>query len=596
METVKVESTQPIPTIATESGDIAVRLIAVLLSVKSDIKVTRLTDSATWADLHLDSLDLIAVLVELENEFDLPPDAIDFQSVSTYGELKAFLQNHLNGEQVTTNEINSDSLSNGKTACKEVSDFIEHLRQGTALPFIAGQHFEDVREKAALYQTVREWMETKGTTWYGISLKGGSRTRTEVLFEGGCGKKDALVFSINHYLGLHRHIGVIAAAQRAVSTFGAGCGTSSTSGGYSELHKNFERAFCEFIEKEAGIVFPTGYTANVGAICALVGRGDRVVLDREIHASVFDGCRLSGAKIVVFAHNDVEDLKRILRRKHAGGTTLVVLESVYSMGGADADLRSLVDAAHEQNALVMVDESHAFGFYGTRGAGASEAQGVLAEVDIYMTTMSKSLASVGGIIAGNKDLIELIRCTSRSLLFQACAPASSIAAAYTALDLIRKGYGRNELWSNTEHFRDGVKQLDLPTAGTSPIVPVFTASSYSARQAAKRLLENGIYTPPITYPAVAHDQSRLRFTISAEHKKSDLDCALHALDAARPVFAETLPIAANHNGFPLNNFNGNGEVMQTKFSYLEELCAGVLTSEENLLTLARKVGSLNGVR
>jgi len=265
------------------------------------------------------------------------------------------------------------------------------------------------------------------------------------------------------------------------------------------------------------------------------------------------------------------------------------------MGGADADLRSLIDAAHEQGALVMVDESHGFGFYGKRGAGGCEAQGVLADVDIYMTTMSKSLASVGGVIAGDKDLIELIRCTSRALLFQACAPASSIAAAYAALDLIQKGYGRAQLWANTEHFRNGIKRLDLPTGGTSPIVPVYTKSSYTARQAAQKLLEQCVYTPPITYPAVAHDQSRLRFTLTAAHKNSDIDRALAALDTIRSIFAENEPTKIKSNGFQTDSMNGNAGMPQTNFDYIEALHSGVLPPEGNLSALARTVKSFGSI-
>lgn len=555
------------------------QLIEVLRRVKSDIAVERITDAATWADLHLDSLDLVAALVELENEFDLPSNSIDFAKITTFGELIQTLATANNGEQSKV-----DSAPNQNIQSNGIGEFVEHLRQGTALTFLAKQTFADVRDKAALYRAVRGWSAANGTNLYNVSLKGGSRPHTDV-FAGETENKNALVFSVNHYLALHRHPEVIAAARRATDTHGTGCGTSSASGGYSELHKSLELNLSEFVEQEAGIIFPTGYTANLGAICALVGRGDRVVVDREIHASIYDGCRLSGAKIEPFVHNDVRDLDRALSRKHAG-TTLVIVESVYSMGGADADLRALIETAHRHNALIMVDESHAFGFYGARGAGLAEAQNVLADVDVFMTTMSKSLASVGGFIAGRRDLVELIRGTSRALNFQACAPASSIAAAGVALDLIKDGYGREKLWANTNYFRQGLTDLDLPTAGTSPVVPVFADSALAARMAAQMLFEKGIYTPPITYPAVPMDASRLRFTITAAHSTADLDRALSALnsigkDAAKAVNeTETQSFRTN---------NGQKSLDENEARLIELIVSGEFVFDGGIADLGRKI-------
>ncbi len=511
----------------------------VICEVKPSLADRQFSLDATWAELGIDSLDLQSIIAGLEARLDIPPVDGQIGNIHTPASLLRFIQQHL---KPITSTGTAASASRATVEAVEAKDgvkaFAHQLRLGSAMSFVTAAQCADVRHKGALFAAVRSWTESRHGALYNVYLKGGSAPRTEI----GIGemRTDAKVriFSTNHYLGLHRHPEVLQAATQALETHGAGVGTSAPSGGYTEMHRRLEDNLTNVVGKEAGIIFPTGYTANLGTIAALCGRGDRVIVDKEIHASVVDGCRLSGATIESFRHNDVSDLDRVLDRKHAG-TTLVVVESVYSMGGDDCDLPSIINIAHAHGALVMVDESHSFGFYGPGGAGLSEARGVLDQVDLFMTTMSKSLASLGGFVAGDRELIDLIRWSSRSFIFQACATPASIASAEAALRLIGEGYGCEQLWMNTRRFREGLTKIGLTSPGSSPVVTIPARTASAARRASRALLELGVFAPAIIHPAVALDESRLRFTITASHTAEDIDWALGALDETKELLSVT---------------------------------------------------------
>ncbi|MEK6299972.1 MAG: aminotransferase class I/II-fold pyridoxal phosphate-dependent enzyme [Acidobacteriota bacterium] len=404
------------------------RLREVICEVKPSLAGREFSLDATWAELGIDSLDLQSIIAGLEARLDIPPVDGQIGNIHTPASLLRFIQQHLKPIALTDTAASaSHATAEAAEANDGVKSFANQLRLGSAMSFVTAAHCADVRHKGALFAAVRSWTEQRHGALYNIYLKGGSAPRAEIGIGEMKTDEKVRIFSTNHYLGLHRHPEVLQAAKLALETHGAGVGTSAPSGGYTEMHRRLEDNLTNFVRKEAGIIFPTGYTANLGTIAALCGRGDRVIVDKEIHASVVDGCRLSGATTEAFRHNDVGDLERVLNRQH-GGTTLVVVESVYSMGGDDCDLASIIKTAHAHDALVMVDESHSFGFYGRDGAGLSEACGVLDQVDLFMTTMSKSLASLGGFVAGDRELIDLIRWSSRSFIFQACATPASIAS------------------------------------------------------------------------------------------------------------------------------------------------------------------------
>ena len=511
----------------------------VISEVKPSLAGRQFSLDATWAELGIDSLDLQSIIAGLETRLEMHFVDDHIGNIHTPASLLRSTQQHLTQIASTANVAHASRAS---AEAVEINDglksFGRQLRLGSAMSFVTAAQCADVRHKSALFAAVRSWTEQRHGSLYNVYLKGGSAPRAEIGVGPMSIDEPVRIFSTNHYLGLHRHPAVLQAARQALETHGAGVGTSAPSGGYTEMHRRLENSLSNFVGKEAGIIFPTGYTANLGTIAALCGRGDRVIVDKEIHASVVDGCRLSGAAIEAFRHNDVSDLELVLNREHSG-TTLVVVESVYSMGGDDSDLASIVKIAHEHGALVMVDESHAFGFYGRDGGGLSEACGVLAEVDLFMTTMSKSLGSLGGFVAGDRELIDLIRWSSRAFIFQACATPASIASAEAALRLIGEGCGRARLWVNTRRFREGAVRIGLSSPGNSPIVTIPARSAGAARRAARALLERGVFAPAIIHPAVALDESRLRFTITASHTVEDLDCALDALGETKDLLSAT---------------------------------------------------------
>lgn len=530
----------------------------VIYEVKPSLAGGQFNLDATWAELGIDSLDLQSIIAGLETRLDIPPVDGQIGNIHTPASLLRFIQQHSKPIESIGTAASAPGASRATAEPVEANDgvkaFAHQLRLGAAMSFVTAAQCADVRHKGALFAAVRSWTEKRHGALYNVYLKGGSAPRAEIGIGEMRTDEKVRIFSTNHYLGLHRHPEVLQAATQALETHGAGVGTSAPSGGYTEMHRRLEESLTNFVGKEAGIIFPTGYTANLGTIAALCGRGDRVIVDKEIHASVVDGCRLSGATIESFRHNDVGDLERVLDRRHSG-TTLVVVESVYSMGGDDCDLPSIINIAHALGALVMVDESHSFGFYGPRGAGLSEACGVLAEVDLFMTTMSKSLASLGGFVAGDRELIDLIRWSSRSFIFQACATPASIASAEAALRLISEGYGREELWLNTRRFREGLAQIGLTSPGNSPIVTIPARTAGAARRGSRALLELGVFAPAIIHPAVALDESRLRFTITASHIAEDIDWALGALDKTRELLNVTEETGPRRRE---SNANGGG--------------------------------------
>lgn len=516
--------------IGADARTIADAVYACLRAARPSLESVEIPDQATWSELGLDSLDVVTIVADLERQFEISLDA-HVGNMYTVGELIA-------GSSRVLEESNDGASTSNAFGVTEIDHLVEHLKCGNALSFVSAASCSHVTHRAALFRAVRESVEARHGQMFGVYLRGGSAASGVVVSRDGLRASPARVFSSNHYLGLHRHPEVLSAASRALETYGIGTGTSAASGGYTELHHLLENELTEFVGKDAGILFPTGYTANLGAISALLQRNDRAIVDREVHASIIDGCRLAGATVSAFRHNDPEDLERLLKRPHSG-TSLVIIESVYSMGGDNADLRELTRIAHEYGALILVDESHAFGFHGERGAGLAEQCGVLNEIDLYMTTLSKALASVGGFVAGDQSLIELIRWSSRTYIFQACAPPPSTAATRAALGLIRTGYGREKLWASTRFLRRQIGQLGLRTAGESPIVPVFSATVASVRDAARILLSHGVYTPPITHPAVPVGESRLRFTVTASHTVEDLEAAVLGLKAVAPVLEES---------------------------------------------------------
>ncbi|MFQ5500117.1 MAG: aminotransferase class I/II-fold pyridoxal phosphate-dependent enzyme [Candidatus Zixiibacteriota bacterium] len=341
------------------------------------------------------------------------------------------------------------------------------------------------------------------------------------------GKKCIMVGS-NNYLGLVDHPKVKEAAAEAARKFGSGCTGSRFLNGTMDLHLELEDRLAKLMHKEAAQVFSTGFQTNLGSISALVGKNDSVIIDRQDHASIVDGCRLSYGKLHRFAHNDMADLERVaanVRNNSGRGGIIIVVDGVFSMEGDIIDLPPLVETAKRYGARVLVDDAHSIGVLGKTGAGTAEHYGLIDDVDLTMGTFSKSFASLGGFVAGSKSVIEYIKHTARSLIFSASIPPANAAAVLAALDILEaEPERRDNLWNNARRIQKAFRDLgyDIGHSAT-PIVPIVVGDNLDAFRFWKELFDNGLFTNPVVSPAVPPGQALIRTSYTATHTEVQLD-------------------------------------------------------------------------
>ncbi|WP_340065675.1 amino acid adenylation domain-containing protein [Ascidiimonas aurantiaca] len=403
-----------------------------------------------------------------------------------------------------------------------------------------------VNDKSKLVQELIRMVNDHRRNPYGKVLRTGSSARGIVEDTYHHEEQEAIIWSTNLYFGLNRDPEIIAEASRALKHFGTGMGISAAATGMTNQHQDFENEFANLVGKPAACLFPTGYTANLGAISGLLGENDVVVLDQLCHASIVDGARLSGATIRTFRHNNASDLAAVLKTEVSPyRTVLVVLESVYSMGEGTAPVAQIVRTAKKYNALVLVDEAHSFGFYGERGAGICAAQGVTEEVDFIMTTLSKALGSIGGVIAASQQHIDLLKSSSRAYIFQASISPADIAAALASLRRLRSDNTlREQLWDMTRYMRRRFEEegYDLGT-GDGPIVTPHFKDKDKLYAIVQSLYKRGVQTLAVTYPIVEMGRGRLRLICSAAHTREDIDKTLEALKEAEREVDEQFAVA-----------------------------------------------------
>ena len=357
----------------------------------------------------------------------------------------------------------------------------------------------------------------------------GSGSAAEVDLDG----RRVLLLSSNNYLGLADHPAVTAAACEATRRWGCGTGASRLIAGHLDLHVEVERQLAAFKRTEAALIFPSGYQANVGTISALVGRGDHVFSDALNHASIIDGCRLSRATVHVYPHRDVPALRAQLEFAPAGGRRLIVTDSVFSMDGDRAPLRDLVALARAYHTSVFLDEAHATGVLGPRGAGLAEDEGLAADVAIHMGTLGKALGSAGAYIAGSRALVELVANRARSFVYTTGLAPAAVAAAGAALRVVESEPERRAtLRRHADRLRRGLAALGLRTGGDTHIVPVLVGDNARAMGFAEALLEHGVLAQAIRPPTVPPGTARLRVTPMATHTDAQIDRALDAFAAA----------------------------------------------------------------
>ena len=344
------------------------------------------------------------------------------------------------------------------------------------------------------------------------------------------GKKMIMVGS-NNYLGLTNHPKVKEAAIEAIKKYGSGCAGSRFLNGTLDIHVALEEKLARFMRKEAALVFSTGFQVNLGVISALCGKDDIVVIDKMDHASIIDGCRLSYSDVKKFRHNEMDDLELVLGAS-GGSAALVVVDGVFSMEGDIAKLPQIVRTAHRHGARVMVDDAHGIGVLGKTGRGTAEHFGLENEVDLIMGTYSKSLASIGGFVAGSEKVIHYIKHFARSLIFSASPPPASVAAVSAALDIIDSEPERLEqLWKNTRKMIDGFKAMGYEIGPTeTPIVPVMLDDSEAAFKMILMLQEEGVFANVAVPPAVPNGKALIRTSYMATHTDEHLDIVLAAFE------------------------------------------------------------------
>lgn len=349
---------------------------------------------------------------------------------------------------------------------------------------------------------------------------------TVVVIEG----QKRIMLGSNNYLGLTHHPRVLAAAAEALHRYGSGCTGSRFLNGSLDLHERLEHALAEFLGKESCIVFSTGYGANLGLISGLVGRGETVYLDKLDHACIVDGAKLSHGETVRFNHGDLAGLARKLEQNTTGKGTMIVVDGVYSMEGDIADIPELVRIARRFGAALAVDDAHALGVLGPNGEGTGAHFGMQAEVDIVAGTFSKSLASVGGFVAGTEEVIHFLKHHSRPFIFTASLPPANTAGVLAALEVMQQEPERRDaLWANARRLQQGFTQLGFDIGPTeTPIVPVLIGPLETTFVFWRKLYDAGVFTNPVVPPAVPPSQCRLRTSVMATHTADQIDHALEA--------------------------------------------------------------------
>lgn len=353
---------------------------------------------------------------------------------------------------------------------------------------------------------------------------------TEVIING----KKVLMFGSNAYLGLTNHPKVKEAAINAVKKYGTGMAGSRFLNGTLDIHVELEKKLAKFVGKEDAIVYSTGFGVNEGVLSCITGREDYIIWDELDHASIIEGARISYSTKLKFRHNDMDSLEKQLQKCEPDKVKLIVVDGVFSMEGDVADLPGIVSLAKKYNASVMVDEAHSLGVFGKNfsGKGLVEQCGLIDDVELIMGTFSKSLASIGGFIAGNETILDYLRHNSRGYIFTASATPAATAAANAALDIILSEPERiQNLWDITHYALEGFRSRGFEIGHTStPIIPLFIRDNEKTFLITKMLFEDGIFVNPVVSPAVAPTDTLIRFSLMATNTKEQIDIALEKIE------------------------------------------------------------------
>jgi 8-amino-7-oxononanoate synthase len=382
----------------------------------------------------------------------------------------------------------------------------------------------DILQKCFDYSLARELRKEK---LYPYFRRISSPQEPVVTIEG----EKVIMLGSNNYLGLTSHPEVKQASSEAVLKYGTGCAGSRLLNGTLDIHVELEERLAAFMKTEAALTFSTGYQVNLGVLSCLLGRHDVAVLDKLDHASILDGVRLGFGKSLKYKHNDMKDLAGKLARSAPDSGKLIVVDGVFSMEGDLARLPEIVELKNQHSARLLVDDAHGLGVFGENGRGSAEHFGVEHEVDLVMGTFSKSLATVGGFIAGNAAVVDYIKHHARSQIFSAATPPGAAAAVIRAIEIVEREPGRRkELWENTHFMKQELEGLGFDTGHSeSPVIPILVGDDMTTFVMARRLQEEGVFANPIVAPAVPPGQAMIRTSYMATHKREHLEQALTAL-------------------------------------------------------------------
>ena len=526
-------------------------LLSIIQSeVASLLNFTRLEQvdpDQSFTDLGLDSLTTLELASRLTNSIGYKVPSLAIIEHATSNALVDYLTKLAGDSDSNANEINEKPCG---FASDSLASFQSHIQSSHPTFQAAKANAWSATDKSILVQEVMGLVNEQRRNPYSKVIRSGSAARGTVSDMYNDDEQEAVIWTTNLYLGLNRDARVIEEATTALQNFGTGMGTSAAASGLTDLHLDFETEFAELVGKPSACLFPTGYTANVGAVAGLLGKDDVVVIDQLCHASIVDGARLCGAKIRTFQHNNAADLESVLKSEVSPyRTILVVLEGVYSMGEGAAPVAEILHTAKKYNALTLVDEAHSFGFYGKGGAGICAAQGVTEQADFIMTTLSKALGSLGGVVAAKQEYVDLLRSSARAFIFQASVSPADIAAALTSLRRLRSDDQlRETLWDTTRYMRQQFEEAgyDLGT-GDGPIVTPHFGDKDKLFAIVQSLYKRGIQTSAVTYPIVESGRGRLRLICSAAHTKEDVDKTLGALIEAEREVDQMLSSTAKAN-------------------------------------------------
>ena len=350
---------------------------------------------------------------------------------------------------------------------------------------------------------------------------------TEVLIDN----KRVLMFGSNSYLGLTNHPKIKEASKKAIDKYGTGCAGSRFLNGTLDIHIELENRLASYVGKEATVLFSTGYQVNLGVLSCITGRNDYIILDEYDHACIIDGSRLSFSKVIKYAHNDMDDLQRKLSILPEEAVKIIAVDGIFSMEGDIVKLPQIVKLADQYGANIMIDDAHSLGVIGHNGAGTASHFNLTSDVDLIMGTFSKSLASLGGFIASDKDTIDYIKHRARSLMFSASMPPGSVASVIAALDIIESEPERiQKLWDNTNYASKLLIEEGFDLGPTeSPILPIYVRDNEKTFLVTKHLQAAGVFVNPVVSPAVPSDSSLLRFSLMATHTFEQIDEAVEKL-------------------------------------------------------------------